>query len=156
MFIDIQLANILLPVVVFWVVVSVVMRVRQTKESDAARRAWMNFKLTAIASATLLAILWFALPSTASLSTFGYPKALDDVSDPRRLLKYLQDYNRAVVRTTEVVHWFLFLFVFGFGSALYGFLRTLTKPPAANPAGSPSCPGNAITDVDDPQPRAGQ
>jgi hypothetical protein len=156
MFIDIQLAHILLPVVVFWVVVSVVMRVRQTKESDAARRAWMNFKLTTIASATLLVILWFALPSTASLSTFGYPKGLDDVSDPRRLLKYLQDYNRAVVRTTEVVQWLLFLFVWWFGSALYDFLRTLTKPPAANPAGSPSCPGNAITDVDDPQPRAGQ
>ena len=156
MFIDIQLAHILLPVVVFWVVVSVVMRVRQTKESDAARRAWMNFKLNAIASATLLVILWFALPSTASLSTFGYPKGLDDVSDPRRLLKYLQDYNRAVVRTTEVVQWLLFLFVWWFGSALYDFLRTLTKPPAANPAGSPSCPGNAITDVDDPQPRAGR
>ena len=156
MFIDIGLANILLPVIVFWVVVSVVMRVRMTKESDAAKRAWMNFKLIAIASATLLVILWFALPSTPSLSTFGYPKGLDDVSDPRRLLKYLQDYNRAVVRTTEVVQWLLFLFIFWIGSALYDFLRTLTKPPAANPAGSPSCPGNAITDVDDPQPRAGQ
>jgi hypothetical protein len=156
MFIDIELANILLPAIVFWVVVSVVMRVRMTKESDAAKRAWMNFKLIAIASATLLVILWFALPSTPSLSTFGYPKGLDDVSDPRRLLKYLQDYNRAVVRTTEVVQWLLFLFIFWIGSALYDFLRTLTKPPAANPAGSPSCPGNAITGVDDPQPRAGQ
>ena len=134
MFIDIQLAYILLPVVLFWVVVSVVMRVRQTKESDAARRAWMNFKLNAIASATLLVILWFALPSTPVLSTFGYPKGLDDVSDPRRLLKYLQDYNRAVVRTTEVVQWLLFLFVWGFGSALYDLLRTLTKPPAASTA----------------------
>ena len=156
MFIDIQLAYILLPVILFWVAVSVVVRLRQMKEPDAARRAWMNFRLIAMAEGTLLVILWFALPSTASLSTFGYPKGLDDVSDPRRLLKYLQDYNRAVVRTTEVVQWLLFLLVSGFGSALYDFLRTLTKPPAANPAGSPSCPGNAITDVDDPQPRAGQ
>ena len=156
MFIDIQLAYILLPVVLFWLAVSVVMRLRQTKEPDTARRAWMNFKLNAIASATLLVILWFALPSTASLSTFGYPKGLDDVSDPRRLLKYLQDYNRAVVRTTEVVQWLLFLFVWWFGSALYDFLRTLTKPPAANPAGSPSCPANAISGVGDPRPPAGQ
>jgi heme/copper-type cytochrome/quinol oxidase subunit 2 len=156
MFIGTQLAYILLPVIVFWVVVSVVMRVRMTKESDAAKRAWMNFKLIAIASATLLVILWFALPSTPSLSTFGYPKGLDDVSDPRRLLKYLQDYNRAVVRTTEVVQWLLFLFIFWIGSALYDFLRTLTKPPAANPAGSPSCPGNAISGVGDPRSPAGQ
>jgi len=134
MFIDIQLAYILLPVVLFWLAVSVVMRLRQTKEPDTARRAWMNFKLNAIASATLLVILWFALPSTPVLSTFGYPKGLDDVSDPRRLLKYLQDYNRAVVRTTEVVQWLLFLFVWGFGSALYDLLRTLTKPPAASTA----------------------
>jgi hypothetical protein len=137
MFIDIELAYILLPVVCFWVVVSLVMRLRQTKEPDAAKRAWMNFKLNVMASATLLVILWFALPITPVLSTFGYPKGLDDVSDPRRLLKYLQDYNRAVVRTTEVVHWLLF-FAFVFGSVLYDFLRTLTKPPAANPAGSPS------------------
>ena len=133
MFIDIQLANILLPVVIFWVVVSVVVRLRQTKEPDAARRAWMNFRLIAMAEGTLLVILWFALPITPVLSTFGYPKGLDDVSDPRRLLKYLQDYNRAVVRTTEVVQWLLFLLVFGFGSALYDFLKTLTKPPAASP-----------------------
>jgi hypothetical protein len=156
MFIDIQLAYILLPVILFWVAVSVVVRLRQMKEPDAARRAWMNFRLIAMAEGTLLVILWFALPSTPVLSTFGYPKGLDDVSDPRRLLKYLQDYNRAVVRTTEVVQWLLFLLVSGFGSALYDFLRTLTKPPAANPAGSPSCPGNAITGVDDPQPRAGR
>jgi hypothetical protein len=156
MFIDIQLAHILLPVIVFWVAVSFVMRVRQTKEPDAARRAWMNFKLNAIASATLLVILWFALPSTPSLSTFGYPKGLDDVSDPRRLLKYLQDYNRALVRTTEVVQWLLFLFVGSVGSTLYDLLRTLTKPPAANPAGSPSCPGDAITGVDDPHLHAGR
>jgi len=83
MFIDIQLAYILLPVVLFWLAVSVVMRLRQTKEPDTARRAWMNFKLNAIASATLLVILWFALPSTPVLSTFGYPKGLDDVTSVR-------------------------------------------------------------------------
>jgi hypothetical protein len=137
MFIDIQLVYILFPVILFWVVVSVVMRMRQTKEPDAARRAWMNFKLSAIASATLLVILWFALPGTGALSTFGYPNGPDDVRDPRRLLKYLQDYNRALVRTTEVVYWLLFLLVW-VGLALYGLLKTLTKPPAANAAGSPS------------------
>jgi hypothetical protein len=56
--------------------------------------------------------------------------------------------GRAVGRTTEVVAWLLFLLVWWFGSALYEFLRTLTKTPAAKLTHPPSVPCGAITGVD--------
>jgi hypothetical protein len=145
MFIDTQLPYLLGPVILCWLVVSFVMRRRQANEPDAIKRAWMNFKLTAIGSGIVLVILWLALPSTPSLSTFGFPDGLDAVTDPRRLLRILQDFNRALVRTTEVVGWLMFLLIWVFGSALYDFLKMLTQRPSANPANSPSGPSHAVT-----------
>jgi Na+/serine symporter len=148
MFTDAQLAYLLVPVILCWLVVAVLMRRRQAKEPDPIKRAWINFKVTTIGSGIVLVILWLALPSTASLSTFGHSKGLSDVTDPQVLMIYMRDCIQAVVRTTEVVGWLLFLLVLWFGSALYDFLRILTQRTASNPADSPSRPSNAIAGMD--------
>jgi hypothetical protein len=56
-------------------------------------------------------LLLFSLPSTSDLSTFEYPKTLQQISEPARMLELLQAYNRAIVRTTEVLSLFIFLVV---------------------------------------------
>jgi hypothetical protein len=73
----------------------------------------------------MLIVLWFALPSTPSLSTFGYPADIEAIRQPQRLLYYLQDYNRALVRTTEAVHGLLFVIVWWFLSAVHSLLKSL-------------------------------
>lgn len=76
------------------------------------------FKLSTIATGVFVIILWFLLPCTPVLSTFGLPKDVSDIKTPERLLKYLMDYNKALVRTTEVLHWFMFVFVWWFLAGL--------------------------------------
>jgi len=127
MFINTKLIYILGPAIGFWVVVSLVVGLRLAKESDPVKRAWAYFKLATIGTGTMLMLLWFALPSTPSLSTFGYPAEVAAVSQPQRLLNYLQEYNRALVRTTEVVYGLLFLFVWWFLQALYALSKALTS-----------------------------
>jgi len=72
-------------------------------------------------------LLWFLLPSTPVLSTFGYPKTEGDIQSASRLLKYLQDYNKALVRTTQVVHWFIFVFVWWFLTSYFYFSKAITS-----------------------------
>ncbi len=126
MFIHTNLIYILGPAIIFWVVVSIVVRHRAVREADPVRRAWVEFKLSTIATGSVLILLWFALPSTPSLSTFGYPANVQAVSQPPLLLRFLQDQNRALVRTTQVVYWLLFVMVWWFISAVYSFSRSLT------------------------------
>ncbi|WP_146185044.1 hypothetical protein [Flavobacterium pallidum] len=71
----------------------------------------------------VMIILWFSLPMTPSLSTFGYPEDIADIESKEKLLKYLQRYNVAIVKTTEVVHWMIFITVFW----LLSIVSTLIK-----------------------------
>jgi hypothetical protein len=73
-----------------------------------------GLKYRTIIFGIVLILLWFALPSTPSLSSFGHPYDVSDINTPEKILKYLQKYNDAIVRTTEVVHWMLFTLVFWF------------------------------------------
>jgi hypothetical protein len=57
-------------------------------------------------------ILWFSLPITPSLSTFGYPEDIADIGSKEKLLKYLQRYNIAIVKTIDVVHYMIFITTF--------------------------------------------
>src|SRR5438552_3612064 len=75
------------------------------------------------APGAFLVLLWFLLPATPVLSTFGFPKTVEDIHSAERLLDYLQRYNRALVRTTEVLHWFIFVFVWWFLAALYSLTK---------------------------------
>jgi hypothetical protein len=90
---------------------ALVQRVRTQKTDLGGTVAALRIVVLAFSAATL--VLLFSLPSTPVLSTFGYPGVGSAITAPGSLLHLLQDYNRAIVRTTEVLHWFLFLFVFG-------------------------------------------
>jgi hypothetical protein len=126
MLIDTPLTHILLPALVVWFAISLFLRFRSQRENEPFLRAWTNFRLSLLATGSILILLLFALPSTPSLSTFGYPSDLERVTQPNRLLGLLQDYNRALVRTTEIVHWFIFVIVWWFISSVYSFAKVLT------------------------------
>jgi hypothetical protein len=70
-----------------------------------------HFKISLIGASILLVVLWLCIPTTAALSTFGYPKDVSAINDDAKLLYLLQKQNIALVRTIEVLHWFLFLFI---------------------------------------------
>ena len=78
-----------------------------------------------------LLLLWFLLPQTPVLSTFGFPQSVEDIQSAKHLLRYLQDYNRALVRTTSVLHWFIFVFVWWFLTAIYSLSKALSNVPDA-------------------------
>src|SRR5215469_4293449 len=94
MFIDTQLAKILFPVIVLWVVGLLLLRLRadgrwpfaRTSNLDPIKRAWLELKWSTISAGSLLLFLLLALPETAVLSTFGYPADVGVVSQPQRLL----------------------------------------------------------------------
>ena len=71
----------------------------------------------------VMVILLFHLPITPSLSTFGYPMDISDVANNKKLLKYLQEYNEAIVKTTEVVNWMIFITVFWFVSIISSMIK---------------------------------
>jgi hypothetical protein len=71
----------------------------------------------------LLGLLWLSLPSTPSLRTFGYPIDVAAIKGEAKVLHLLQEYNKAIVRTTEVLQWFLFLFIWWFLVTLYGVAK---------------------------------
>ncbi len=126
MFQNTNLLYVLGPAIFVWVVASLFARLRASREQDPMMRAWKQFKLSIIAISSILVLLWFMLPSTPALSTFGYPQDIEVVNQPARLLNLLRDYNRALVRTTEVVYWLLFIIVWWFMSSLHSFAKALT------------------------------
>jgi cytochrome b561 len=93
------------------------------QELPPVKKALKNFQVMTVGFAFILTLLWFALPSTAALSTFGRPEAISSFNDA---LRYLQEYNDALVRTVEVVHWFLFLFIFWFLTSGFDFYKAIS------------------------------
>jgi hypothetical protein len=86
---------------------------RRTRSSHVhpLEAALATFRTAALAFCAAAVLLWFSLPSTPVLASFGYPQTLDQIREPRLLLELLQAYNRALVRTTEVLSWFMFIIV---------------------------------------------
>lgn len=131
MFMDTPLARVLFPVICAWVLGLLVIRRRADgkwpfaaiSDTDPIKRAWLELKWSTISAGSLLLFLLLALPGTAFLSTFEYPADLGAVSQPQRLLFLLQDYNRALVRTTEALYWVLFIIVWWFLTAVYSLSR---------------------------------
>lgn len=115
------------PAIVLLLGISLFLRSRAS-ETDPIRRAWNEFRLSLIPTGVILILLWLALPSTPSLSTFGYPADPEVIGQPKRLLGLLQDYNRALVRTTEVVNWVIFVMVWWFISSVYSLAKALSSP----------------------------
>ena len=54
--------------------------------------------------------LWFCLPKTPSLSTFGRPEVVSDIASPDQLFKQFVEYNVAICQTSNVLLCFFILF----------------------------------------------
>jgi hypothetical protein len=102
---------------------------RRTKSSQVhpLEAALASFRIAGLAFCAAAVLLWFSLPSTPVLASFGYPHTLDQIREPRLLLALLQEYNRALVRTTEVLSWFIFIFVFYLLGSTIFIARTATR-----------------------------
>lgn len=119
---------VILPAMFIIVTVLLFLRARINKDPNPLNKAFRLLKLNIIALVAFLAVLWlFVLPQTSILSTFGYPKSVEDIQSPKLLLEYLQAYNRALVRTTSVLYWFIFTFAAWFLSAVYTFAKAITE-----------------------------
>lgn len=81
--------------------------------------AFSKMKLSLILFGVYSVVLWLCLPSTPALETFGYPETFSDIKTDSQILRLLQDYNKAIVRTANVLHWFLFGFIFFFMTNIY-------------------------------------
>jgi len=121
---DIDLVWILLVLVVAAVIYSLVMR---SKSGDRLRDKVNDMQRVLLITGVILGVMWMFLPQTASLSTFGYPEEASQVDTPKEVLKYLQRYNVAIVRTIDVVRWTLFIVVFWVLSAGYQLLKVFKE-----------------------------
>ena len=113
------------PVMLLATVFLVAFRYRQKRQNlNEFGKAVVYFKVTSIVFGVLVAILCLSLPVTPVLKSFGFPKDVLAIRDERKVLYLLQEYNRAIVRTTEVLQWFLFLFIWWFLTTLFGVVKT--------------------------------
>lgn len=101
MFDDIDLIWVLMPYIFIYAIVVLIAK------SRFPILTMLQIRLALFA--VFIALMLFALPTTPSLGTFGYPETIEDIAIPEKTLQYLQRYNLAIVRTSEVLHWFLFL-----------------------------------------------
>ena len=70
-------------------------------------RQQLNFRL--IGYGAVMLALWFMLPSIPTLATFYYPDVVTDIDTDKEILYYLQQHNRAIVKTAQVDIYFDFL-----------------------------------------------
>jgi len=123
MFTDYNFYTIIGPAIGLMVLFSIGYKFWGGKSKNEVDKAISTLQLNIIVIGILFILLWIMLPSTASLSNFGYPETIKDIQSNKQMLKYLQDYNNAIVRTTRVVHWFIFIFVWGFLSSIYAVIK---------------------------------
>ena len=86
-------------------------RARIARESDPLRKAFRLYELHLAAIAVFLTVVWFTIPITSVLRTSDYPNSVENIQSAGELLGVLQSYNRALVRTTAALHWFVLVFV---------------------------------------------
>lgn len=108
------------------ILANVTLRYFLRREQDPLRKALKLVRLNLVIVGGFCLLLWAQLPITPVLNTFGYPQTENDVQSAKALLHYLQDYNRALVRTTEVLSWFIFVFVWWFIAMLFDLSKTLS------------------------------
>jgi len=100
------------------------------RETTPVATAVASIRTNAVAFCVAALVLRFSLPSTPVLSSFGYPQTLQQISEPALMLKLLQEYNRAIVRTIDVLSWFIFLFVFVLVGSTVTIISTMNIPDA--------------------------
>ncbi|MDZ7659483.1 hypothetical protein [Fodinibius sp.] len=119
--------SIFLPALIVVVICIIGYSLWQRKQKNELEKAISLLKVNTIAVGLLSILLWFLLPSTPSLSTFGFPETVKEIQSNEQLLNYLQEYNQAIVRTTRVVYWFIFIFVWWFLASVYSFIKALSN-----------------------------
>lgn len=124
MFIESDFYSIFGPAIIVVLIFIVGFKLWEGKKQDELEKAISLLKINIFATGFLLIVLWLLLPSTASLSSFGFPETIKEIQSNEQLLNYLQKYNEALVRTTRVVHWFIFIFIWGFLTSLYSVIKT--------------------------------
>ena len=133
MFLTVNLNLILLPVFIGLVIWFLIIGRRINKIQDPKLRAHKLLANLVASLGIILMLFWFLLPHTAVLSTFGYPGTLnrllpgEDVLPGTDVLTYLQEYNRALVRTIQVLFWFIFVFVWWFLLGLLEFSKIINE-----------------------------
>jgi len=94
----------------------------KTNEVD---KAIQNLKISIFTTGFISLVLWFLLP-TPAFSAFG-PQSVSDIQSSEEILAYLQNYNKAITRTTQVVYFFIFIFVWGFLSSIHYLIKVVSK-----------------------------
>ena len=124
MFRNIDLLYIFGPAMIIATIFLVIIKKRNNKQnSTELSKSIDHFKITSIVFGALLLILLLSLPSTPNLKTIGYPEDISAIKGDAKILNLFQEYNKAIVRTTEVLHWFLFLFIWWFLTTLFGVAK---------------------------------
>jgi hypothetical protein len=118
--------NVIFVGIIVVVVANLVSRYVLRREEDPLKKTLKLFRLQLVFMGGFCVLLWFFLPSTPVLSTFGYPDSERDIQSAKSLLYYLQESNQALVRTTQVVYWFIFVFVWWFMTTLFDLSKTLS------------------------------
>ena len=127
MFTDHDISFVVGPAVIVLLIAGMLARFMQRGEVDPMKRASAMLKTNLMLVGAFCLLLWFLLPTTPVLSTFDYPKTERDIQSASQLLTYLQDYNKAIVRTTQVVHWFIFVFVWWFLTSYFEFSKAINQ-----------------------------
>ena len=122
MFEDTSLSLILLPIILAAVVLPFFLFKPLTHARDPGQRLSIRLRFLFWSAGAVFLALWFLLPITPVLATFGYPQSVADLT-PEKTLQYLQSYNKAIVRMVEVVHWALFIGIFWIGAGIEAALR---------------------------------
>ena len=125
MFSESSFSSILLPALVIFAIISLIAQFYLVRGKTGLERELMRIRVSLIIGGCLILFLSFLLPSTPVLSFFGYPSTVADIDDPSKLLRYLQDSNNDLVRTTEILHLFMFIFVFVITESLYSLSKSV-------------------------------
>ena len=102
-------------------------RGRIARESDPLRKAFRLYELHLAAIAVFLTVVWFTIPITSVLRTSDYPNSVENIQSAGELQAVLQSYNRALVRTTAALHWFILVFVAWFLLNTYRFCKVVVN-----------------------------
>jgi hypothetical protein len=114
--------------------VTILLSRRATKGKSPLESGFITVRVSFLGFGIILGGLYISLPMTPILSTFGYPADLHDISSPKKLLVFLQEYNHAIVDTVTIVRYFFLAFAVWFLRSMYvlgGFAQAASRTTAS-------------------------
>lgn len=119
---NLNLAFIIIPFIIGGVFYT---KIARHKIGHPLRDSIQNLRIMLLVSGAMFVVMYILLPSTPSLSSFGYPETVEDINSQEKILKLLQGQNKAIVRTTETVQWMLFILAFWILAAVVPVLKAV-------------------------------